>query len=103
MSKPITVVLDKKRHLLLDEGVIKVFESKCGNFREYFSENGNLSLWGVMVLLWAMLQREEQDITMEQAAKLVRPNNYAEVFSGIEKCVLCWARESKNQLQYRAR
>ena len=85
----VAIVLDKKRHLLLDLNAMVSFQEATG--KNLFNESVTKSLAKSMnpvdlrALLWACLLHEDESLTLKQVGSWMHSGNLNEIAAGIQK------------------
>ncbi|MGM9649204.1 MAG: hypothetical protein ACI3XY_04465 [Butyricicoccaceae bacterium] len=69
--KPVTVMLDKERHLMLDLNALAELEDMYGSHVEALTQVEAGSFKALRAALWAALLHEDKDITLHEAGALV--------------------------------
>jgi hypothetical protein len=85
IERSVTVILDKKRHLVLDDQALKVFEFDGGELSNFAT--GSATLFDLVHLLRACLAHEDPGLTTDQVMKMVNQGNMEKTFVELLKCL----------------
>jgi hypothetical protein len=85
IERSVTVILDKKRHLVLDDQALKVFEFDGGELKNFAT--GKATLWDLVHLLRACLAHEDDNLTIDQVMRMVNQGNMEKTFVELLKCL----------------
>ena len=85
-AKPkILIMLDKKRHLLLDLNAMVAFEDVTGkNLMQGLGAN-ELTAKDFRALLWACLYHEDKDLTIEAVGGMIHSGNLDDITNNLAK------------------
>ena len=90
----ITLQLDRERHLTLsltaaylaEQELRKIHGPDYNLMRAY--QLGQLGITEILTLLWAMLRREDQDLTIEQVGDMIHAGNFERIKEGVLSAIV---------------
>jgi hypothetical protein len=85
VARSVTIKLDRKRHLVLDDQALRVFEFDGGELSNFAF--GKATLWDLVHLLRACLAREDANLTIDETMKMVNQQNIQNTFVQLLKCL----------------
>ena len=94
-SQPITIQLDKERHLRLTLGGMRRFQEETGKSLWKGLDIKSLTEGDAIALIWACLIWEDKDLKVEDVGFMLDPDKYDEI---VKKIIKSWGKENSSPL-----
>lgn len=87
LTKPVTVILDKERHMRLTLLGMLAFEKQTGKSLAQGFKLSELSMADNAAMIWACLLDEDENLTYDDVLRMIDISNIMEAMTAVRDCI----------------